>query len=173
MLMRRRAAALAASTAALAAVTLVSAGPASADATPYGLCNPTVSIFGQLCAYAQGYQVNDQVSLSYDNPMESGTEWYYPSSGYGQISDDTNPKLCMEWDAADHNAVLTEPCDGKASEEWEAYVISSSSGLVLGFQNEYHPNGYMCLNADTGSGQVDAISCGSGIEPDEQWEVDL
>jgi hypothetical protein len=108
----RRCAAVGPSVIAAAAVGVAAAGPASAatqSAKPANLCVDVPIVHGLSvdgCAYAQG---PNRVLIQGLSGTKGMTNWFYPTSGFGQIRQ-ADTDLCMQEDAAAGNVVIEATC---------------------------------------------------------------
>jgi hypothetical protein len=143
----RRFAALGASLMAAAAIGVMGAGTASASTTAAHLCVEFGGYDITDCAYAQGPK---RTLMSPLQTTKSMTNWYYPTSGYGQFRQ-ANTDVCMQLDAADGNIVIEATCR-KASgttkvpayQLWEPVATSDKGGFE--YRSEW--NTTVCLTRD-------------------------
>ncbi len=130
---------------------LASGGTAEASSTYAHLCLDSEFVCAQ--AEGSGYVVD----MEGDNGQDI-TNWYYPTSGYQEISQ-ADTKLCMEVDAAGGDVVIEATCAGLASERWERIPVGTD---VFGetyyiLQSDWDPS--LCLAYNEEYGWLVADTC--------------
>jgi hypothetical protein len=158
MILLRRYAVVAASMVIVVAIGVTGAGKASASESPtYAyLCVQQSSTSLEYCALAQGSNAVDMTPLD----LSYLTNWYYPTSGYGEISQ-ANTNECMQLDNADGNIVREATCIGDAAEEWEPF------GSYGQWRSKWDAS--LCLTFDLDAENLDAGGCGVGYT----WYQDI
>jgi hypothetical protein len=155
MIILRRFAVVAGSTLTAAVIGLAGAGAASASSTSDLCVVKPVPGTATYCVWAQG--LSKQAILK--AKAVSVTNWVYPTgNGYREIYQ-AHTNLCLQLDAAAHNAVIEGPCIGAKYQEWEI------TGGFTQFHSEYNTHLCLSMNASTKNktraGTLYAATCGS------------
>jgi len=151
LLMRKSLLLIVSSVLAVAAMGVLSAGPASATESSgdTSMCVDNFAVGEFDCAWANG--VGQPVGMY---PLTGNTtNWYIPVSGWGEIRQ-AGTNRCMQLNHSAGDVIQEETCSGASYQMFKRYYFSTATYIYI---SEWAP--YLCLTYNQSHQILDMVTC--------------
>jgi hypothetical protein len=145
-------------TMAVAAMGVVYAGTASANASANYMCVNANDGGGDICAFG-ARAVNSEIEMiPWASNWAPQMLWHYPTNptSYAKISQD-GTNLCMQLDHNAGNLIIEATCSTSTPSYQEWLPVATYNGDI--FVSKWQANPTLCLTYNANQGYLDAVTC--------------